>query len=748
MSSLINHFYNVGEFTLDTRQRVLLREGRPVPLTPKVFETLLILVEHSGQIVEKDELMRRLWPDTFVEEANLTFNVQQLRKSLCDNARSPRYIGTVARRGYRFIADVEAVLSDSSPILGQNNQSSEPSDVRSVVGDELSGQIEPADSKSASNVHSIGDPDAASSTALRAVSLPFLLLIALSALVLVFWRFSGDSNRHPGEDNRRVESGKSPLPLKLEKLTETGQSSLSAISPDGKYVAYTREFDRRVGIWLRQLATNQNVEIVPATDSIVGLAFSNSGEYLYFVKGDPSEMYRVSLLGGVPTKTVDRLVGHFSISPDDSQIAFIRQTINRDGQRECSLIIADSNGTGERKLLTGTHPYGLDTPLWSPDGASIICAYGNSTGGSQNVTLIEVSVADGMKKELSSTRFFRIEKMAWLPRGSGLILVARKSAGENNQLWRVTYPGMEIRQISEGVISYGDLSVTANGDKAAASQVTSISDIWLGPSREPRILKRITQATDHFCWTPGGQVVYSSTVSGNRDLWIMNPDGTEQRQLTVDAAVDSAPAVTPDNRYILFTSYRSRTFQVWRTNLDGSNQIQLTNGAGKTSPPSISPDGKMAVFNSTDDWHLWKVSIDGGPPVSLTDYPVCCPAVSPDGRLIACAGRDEQKLELSILILPFEGGRPVKRIEFRGVKFVGTRLTWTPDGKALIYTAEIGGQSAIVKQSLNGGPPEEIARFDHDELYDFGYSSDGQFLAITRGSWKHDIVLISDIGRK
>src|SRR6266568_2092370 len=107
MSLAIKHFYRFGEFIVDTDQRVLLRQGKPLPLTPKVFDTLLILVENTGRIVAKEQLMNQLWPDSFVEEANLTSNIQHLRKSLGDNARQPIYIETVARRGYRFIMPVE-----------------------------------------------------------------------------------------------------------------------------------------------------------------------------------------------------------------------------------------------------------------------------------------------------------------------------------------------------------------------------------------------------------------------------------------------------------------------------------------------------------------------------------------------------------------------------------------------------------------------------------------------------------------
>ena len=115
MASFVGHIYRFGDFALDTDQRVLLRAGKALPLTPKVFDTLLILVENGGRIVGKEELMGRLWPDTFVEEANLSVNIQQLRRALGDRARQPRYVETVARRGYRLIADVEKVSNDPAP---------------------------------------------------------------------------------------------------------------------------------------------------------------------------------------------------------------------------------------------------------------------------------------------------------------------------------------------------------------------------------------------------------------------------------------------------------------------------------------------------------------------------------------------------------------------------------------------------------------------------------------------------------
>jgi Tol biopolymer transport system component/DNA-binding winged helix-turn-helix (wHTH) protein len=724
MSSNSSHILQFIDFTIDTDEKVLLREGMPVALAPKVFETLLVLIENCGRVVLKEELMKRLWPDTFVEEANLTFNIQQLRKALGDNARSPIYIQTIARRGYRFIAAVESLSSNNSEV-----QNAEPP--IAIVPE--TGPVLVVDD--------VSTPPQVTLPLIR--TRPILILtvisVAVTALTLISWGV-GNRGKRSTENHEGNRKAASTSALKLERLTANGQSQYVAISQDGKYVAYTRGSGNSLGIWVRQLTTNTNVEIVHA-DRIAGLMFANSGESLYFVKGNPSALYRVSLLGGVPTKIVDRPEGKFSISADDSQIAFIREVINRDGQREYSLLVANSDGSNERILMVRAHPDKLDVPLWSPDTKSIICAYGNSSAGGQEVSLVAVDVNSGMKKDLSSARFFLIKKMDWLPDKTGLIMSARKNPGDANQLFRVSYPGMETNQITEGLISYSDLSIAGNADHAAASQSIRESNIWVGSSRDLQDLKKITPALDNFCWTPGGQLVYSSTASGNTDIWIMQPDGTEQRQLTVNAGVNGSPAATSDNRYIVFISNRTGSFQVWRMNMDGLNQTPLTSGSAKTYP-TITPDGKWVLYNSTDNWHLWKVSVDGGEPSQLTDFVASAPEVSPDGKVIACIGRNESKRRL--LILPMDGGPAVKEMDFFGWV---SRIQWMNDGQAVIYAGERNGRRAIIKQSLNGGLSEEPLNLDTDELFDFGYSPDGRSFALNRGAWLNDLVLISGLNK-
>ncbi|MGH9969978.1 MAG: winged helix-turn-helix domain-containing protein, partial [Pyrinomonadaceae bacterium] len=117
MSKEAQPFYEFGPFRLETTERTLLRDGQPVPLPPKVFDTLLLLVQRSGHVVEKEELMQKLWPDTFVEESNLTQNVFTLRKVLGERHDEHAYIETVPKRGYRFAADVRELQDESTELI-------------------------------------------------------------------------------------------------------------------------------------------------------------------------------------------------------------------------------------------------------------------------------------------------------------------------------------------------------------------------------------------------------------------------------------------------------------------------------------------------------------------------------------------------------------------------------------------------------------------------------------------------------
>jgi eukaryotic-like serine/threonine-protein kinase len=743
MSYIISYFYRFGDFAIDLEQRVLLRRKQPVPLTPKVFDTLLFLVERHGRIVSKDELMNRLWPDSFVEDSNLIFNVQQLRKALGDDARNPVFVETIARRGYRFIADVEECLTDDATVTSNVK-------VRSAQ-DEYPETISPVTPSNGTLEPAVIEPRtkgvSAAFAPLKQRSRPILIALAASILMVALisaWYLAAAKS----DQRRLLNVGASPTlrTLKVEKLTLTGKNRHAVISPDGQYFAYTFAVKGQDSIWFRQLATDSGKEIVAPADRLGGLAMSHSGQHLYFIKGSPESfaLYRVALpLGGVPVRLIEKPQGKFSLSPDDSQIAFIRYS---EDDKQCALMIAGADGQHERTIAIHDQPDRFNTPAWSPDGTNIAVAVGPSDSGSQQVRVVQFNAATSSEIELSPVRWFHISRIVWLPDQSGLLITGNKTLGQPKQIWRLNHRNGEVTPITDGMTSYVDLSLTADGSRAVAPQVSSTSNIWIGPAGGTQALKRITHAAEDFCWMADGRIVYSSHNSINANLWVMKPDGTDQKQLTYEGERNGNPAATADGRYIVFTSTRSGMLQIWRMDSDGSNATPLTKGSGH-SLPAVSADGQWVFYNSVDDWSLWKVSILGGEAIRLTNGQSIYPSISPDGKLIASIGKGKEKTRKLLVLSPIDG-KTLHEFEVGSLKLSAYRLRWSLDGRFLLFAASKDGVAGIYRQPLTGGTAERMIEFEEDDVYDFGYSPDGQQLAVTRGDYQFDIVLLSGLNQQ
>ena len=180
---------------------------------------------------------------------------------------------------------------------------------------------------------------------------------------------------------------------------------------------------------------------------------------------------------------------------------------------------------------------------------------------------------------------------------------------------------------------------------------------------------------------------------------------------------------------------------------DGGNLKQLTEGPSDIFPQS-SPDSRWVVFQSTRSGsaRAWKVSIDGGEPVRLTDKWTANPTVSPDGSLIACFYRDDQPdARTKVAVIPFAGGEPLKVLDLPRPSFSGAPgLRWTADGRALTFIDTINGVSNIWSLPLDGGPPKQLTDFKTDQIFAFDLSRDGKQLALSRGTQTSDVILIRD----
>ncbi|MGH9768228.1 MAG: winged helix-turn-helix domain-containing protein [Blastocatellia bacterium] len=782
MHKQTKQLYEFGPFRLDAGERLLMRDGRMTPLPPKVFDTLLALVENSGRVMSKDELMQSLWPDTFVEESNLTQNISQLRRALGDGTPDAQYIETIPKRGYRFVANVQ-------PVVEGNDGSSAP---ESVVE---SGQVVSASNgatglKFAANGVSTEDAGAINGHAPLAAAEPVLAgreqtllpaaeaapeklsrrrLLAMAALLVfclaIVVLALVVASRRAGDNAGLARTAFHQIVF--DRLTTSGKALLPAISRDGKYVAYVVEEGGLQSLWIRQVVANSNAEVVaPAEIIFNGVTFSLDDNFIYYVarrKGERlNKLYQVPLLGGAAREMTAGVDSPITFSPNGQYIAFVR---NYSAQRETALIVARLDGSEERKLATRKRPEVLSPhgPSWSPDGRLIACAAGVMGQGESSMHVSAIRVEDGSSEPIGSQTWTIINQVAWLGDGSGVVFSTwQRSWGVyGDQIWLLTFPKGEARRVTNDMTSYEGVSVSANS-AASAMLVTQrtdrVSSIWIAPDRAGGFDgERATEIQSGFGdnyselfgldWTPDGRLLYASHASGNVDVWITAADGKRQKQLTRDALTDFMPVVTPDGRYVVFVSERAGGSHIWRMDVDGGALKQLTRGKGDLFP-SLSPDGRWVVYSSWTGGRstLWKVSIDGGEPAQLSPASAARPVVSPDGKWVACFYLDEKDGANKVALISFAGGEPILVTGMAQPDYF--ILRWSPDSRALTYIATRQGVSNIWSKPIDGGPKDggaarQLTNFTADQIFRFAWSRDGKFLACERGKVINDAVLIS-----
>ena len=560
------------------------------------------------------------------------------------------------------------------------------------------------------------------------------------------------------------QTAKSTAPLqamKLSRLTSTGTADQAVISPDGKYVVHVASESGRQSLRVRQVNTASDVQIVPPADvQYLGLTFSRDGDYIYYIgteKNSPaSNLYQVATLGGMPRRLIADVGSAVTFSPDGRRLAFIRNFPN---EGETAVILANAGGGDERKLAVHKLPNFFHSVSWSPDGKSIACGAGSFVPN-YNTYVVVVSVDDGKEKQIGTQSWLLMGAVAWLPDGSGLILEASEqgsASSDANQIWLLSYPDGEARRVTNDLNNYNGVSLTSDSNRLVTVQSETVSNIWLVPGGDADRAAQITTATSQrdgslgLAWASNGKIIYVSKASSNDDIWIMNGDGSNQSQLTANSRINVYPSVSPDGRYILFISDRAGTPNVWRMDADGGNTKQLTSGSGEISP-QCSPDGKWVVYTLLGSGKptLWRVSIDGGAPQQLTDRYTALPAISPDGKSIACVYRDEQpNSPVKLAVFPFEGGKPTQVFDTE-MSTPGNTLSrefpihWAPDGRALTYVLTAAGVSNIWSQPLAEGQPRQLTSFKSERIFWFDWSRDGKQFVVARGTRTSDVVLISN----
>ena len=723
------HVFEFAEFSFDASKKLLWRGAETVQLAPKACEILAALIENAPQVLSKEELMNQVWNDSFVEEANLTHHISALRKALGEDKNGRKFIETIPRKGYRFVAEVENLNHPAAEIVISERTQTRISEQVEVEKDEtpLPENIVPADL--------ISTPMLTNHKRWRKAALAVAITVALFAAVgYAVYKFV-----NPAPE--KFAAGKTT------RLTTSGRVKNAVISPDGKFVIYAQEeFDDRQTLRLKHIGSESDTEIaVPNVAEFRSLAITPDGNQLYFINENLT-LFQMPILGGMPKKIAENVSSlsyvssrNITFSPDGSQIAFVR----RSADGASGLFIADANGGGERQLASFDASTALGFhPAWSPDGRVIA----DTATISAASNILAFQVADGTYTKILPESWEEIASLAWLPDSQSLMVTGFKfKRSIADQIWQISYPSGEAREITADSSDYYTLNLTADKNFLMAVKSEEAAHLWMMPAGDATAARQLTagfekhDGTSAIGWLPNGEVFYDSTSSGRETIWISQADGGKPRQVAKDAA---STASSPDGRYLVYQREISETdIGLWRLNLSDGTAEKITQGIDVH--PTFSPDGKWIVFIRFGDGQiaLLKIPTGGGEPTAICKEVVLNPAISPDGKTIAVTSK------LLVKLVRFEGGEFIRKFnvkvdpqEILNVK----KLQWTADGRGIYFIARTNGVSNIWRQPVDGSSPVQVTNFTDGRIFNFAFSPDESQIALSRGTFNSDVVLIEN----
>ena len=591
----------------------------------------------------------------------------------------------------------------------------------------------------------------------RQLILPGILILAVIAGWLIF-QFAA----------QRQSSSNKFAKLRTSRVTNNGNALRAAISPDGNSLAYVFEETGNRGIFLRRktnsgaFSADAVALVAPSAErQIRGVSFAPDGRQVYFRAKTPQDtafhLYRVSAEGGESQKIIDDAQSTPGFSPDGKQMVFLRT--NTDNSRG-DLIIADADGGGERIFQTRQSPEFFShqaQPAWSPDGNTILCSTGTRADNREQMLPVTIRISDGQTQPVFAEPWGQIWSTQWVENGTAFIMTGRQDRSiDNNQLWRVAYPSGEITRLTDDFNDYYGVSISERTNGTGVDLTSVIlkrtTQLWKVNLATPpeNAAQQMTQTggDDGFgvSWARSSdRVFYGSVIAGNPDIWAMNPDGTDRRQLTSDWHLDSQPSITPDGQYVIFGSLRSGIESLWRMNADGSEQTLLVPDALR-EPLAITPDGWIYYHSTKGGAAMWRVRIESGQPEKLVAGRYFPSAVSPDGKFLAASIRPEGAKAYSLAILSIEENAPrvVKEFKFADGADLPNWLRWTPDGKRVIYIVTKKGIGNLWAQPVDGGEPKQLTNFTSNRIYSFDFSPDGKEIICARGELSGYVVLLTN----
>jgi eukaryotic-like serine/threonine-protein kinase len=659
--------YGFGPFSLDPHERVLLRDGRPVPLPPTDLEMLLVLVENHGHVVEKGTLMKRLWPATFVEEANLSHHVFTLRRALRDDTGENGYIETVPRRGYRFAAPVVEVPDPAAdPLVSGDERGAEPPLEAPAAGFARDPGVRPARRKA---------------------------LVAAAVVIVALAAGYGGWALKP--------AARRPITRLVIALAEgdtfaTGPSAPLALSPDGTRLVYTAN-DR---LYLRALDRLDPMPAggieSPGLASARGPFFSPDGQWIGF--WELRQLKKMSVTGGAPVTLCD-----FAHPPWGVSWGADGTILMGHGPRGIWRVSA-SGGAAERIIAVdeGQRAFG---PQLLPDGRSVLFTLSHSPSWDEADIVVQ-SLDSGRRRTLvaggADGRYLPTGHLVYALRGSLLAVPFDPSSLE---IRGRPVPVVEPVGRPRGAFgSAADVAVSTEGTlayvEANASPPPRRTLVWVDRQGREETIPAEARPYVSPRLAPDGTRVALDIHDENRDIWMWDLSRRTMTRVTSDPTADLEPAWTPNGRRLVFASGRGGLGLnlFWQPG-DGTGVAErLTDGARIRGADTISPDGKGLVVRESDGHgtvDLTFLDLGTGRPAqpastgtrSLVRSPHADlnAEISPDGRWLAYQSNGSGAFEVYVRPFPStEAG------QWRVSREGGTEPLWARDGRELYYRSPTG----------------------------------------------------------
>jgi eukaryotic-like serine/threonine-protein kinase len=550
-----------------------------------------------------------------------------------------------------------------------------------------------------------------------------------------------------------------PARVSIERLTASGTAIDSALSPDGRYLAWVDSVAGQQGLKVRQLSEDRHVELVPlAPVGFWGIAFAPNGSQIYYAiksaQQPAGRLFTIGVLGGTPQPVLEGIDSTVTFSPDGKRLAFYRA--NHPERGATALVTAGIDGSDVRTIASTRAPEFFvpaffAAPSWSPDGERIAAAVHHTSTG--DAVLATFDARTGARESFDQ-RFEDVTFTSWLRDGSGILFVANQSDGLREfprKIWLQPFPRGEPHRVTPDLLEYRNISLRNDGEAFAAVGLDASYTLWRVPIAGGEPVRIASERYDGLLGVAplaDGRIVITAGERGNAQLAVLDRTGSGREMLTREG-VNIWPTAAPNGQTIAFVSNRDGQTGIWTMAVDGSNQRLLAHHP-RPAWLSFTPDGRSIVFASLrqTETSTWSAPLNGEDPTLIAPG-LDRPALSPDGRLVAgIRANDLGQPELVVVPMPSPSGASAKedRVAPRSFGRIAPAtanglMEWTADGRGILYsTVE---RANVWLQRLDGGAPIKITTLTDLAIVRGKRTVDGRSLILARGVAQTDAYLVS-----